>query len=302
MLDNSFDPAWFIDALSALPEHREVRVAGASVHLRCWGDERNPGVVLVHGGGANSAWWDHIAPFLSRTHRVVAPDLTGHGDSGHRAVYAIDTWADELVATVDAGAITSPPIVIGHSMGGYVGAALGVRHPESLSGLVMIDTPLVRDEPQTPKVRRPPRLYRTAEEIYAKFTLSPAQRVMLPYVGRHVAQESVRQEPGGWTWKFDPERYFNPLPERAGFGAMLSELRTAAVYLRSEHGLVSDDMARRIDELQGHRMPMVELADSGHHPMMDHPLALVAALRSSLQLHHHADRRAPNTRRAFSPK
>jgi len=84
-------PRWFRAALAVAPEHRETMVAGTPVHLRCWGTEDRPGLVFVHGGAAHSGWWDHVAPFFARSHRVVALDLSGHGDSGRRPVYGMDS-------------------------------------------------------------------------------------------------------------------------------------------------------------------------------------------------------------------
>ena len=43
------------------------------------------------------------------------------------------------------------------------------------------------------------------------------------------------------------------------------------------------EMAGTIDALLGHRVPIVELPDAGHHPMLDQPLPLVTALRMLLQ-------------------
>ena len=57
---------------------------------------------------AHSGWWDHIAPFLSRTHRVIAPDLSGHGDSDCRDAYDLDIWAQELLAVPAAAGHSDP--------------------------------------------------------------------------------------------------------------------------------------------------------------------------------------------------
>ena len=37
--------------------------------------------MLLHGGGANAHWWDHIAPTFADQFHVVALDFRGHGDS-----------------------------------------------------------------------------------------------------------------------------------------------------------------------------------------------------------------------------
>src|ERR1019366_6011017 len=65
-------------------------------------------------------WWDHIGPLLANGWRVVALDLSGHGDSGRRDSYTLDTWAREVLAVAADAGITTAPTVIGHSMGGLV--------------------------------------------------------------------------------------------------------------------------------------------------------------------------------------
>lgn len=77
-------PEWFTAALEHRPQHSTIDFEGCRIHLRTWGDPENPPLVFVHGGAAHSGWWDHIAPFFTRTHRVIAPDVSGHGDSGTR--------------------------------------------------------------------------------------------------------------------------------------------------------------------------------------------------------------------------
>src|SRR3954462_3382272 len=147
-------PRWFRTALADAPEHCDTEVAGARVHLRCWGDPRLPGLVLVHGGAAHSGWWDHIAPFFSGSHRVVALDLTGHGDSDRRDRYDMRQWADEVVAAARAADITGRPLVVGHSMGGWVAAHVGVHHADRADGIAIIDSPLNDQPPEEARMRR----------------------------------------------------------------------------------------------------------------------------------------------------
>jgi pimeloyl-ACP methyl ester carboxylesterase len=275
-------PRWFHAALADAPEHADTTVDGAKVHLRCWGAAGRPGLVLVHGGAAHSGWWDHVAPFFAGTHRVVALDLSGHGDSGRRQAYGMDGWAAEVVAAAAAGGITSPPLVVGHSMGGWVAVTAGVRHGAELDGIAIIDSPLVEPPPEEEVLRRRQRgtrTYPTREEILARFTTLPPQDVVLPYVREHIAAQSVRRVEGGWTWKFDPALF----AERPPLRDLLPMLRCRAAYIRSEFGLVPPEMAGTIDELLGHRVPIVELPDAGHHPMLDQPLPLVTALRMLMQ-------------------
>lgn len=278
-------PGWFTEALAELPEHREVEVAGGPVHLRCWGRAGTPGVVLVHGGSAHSGWWDHIAPLLARTHRVVALDLSGHGDSVVRARYPLDGWTDEVMAAAEAGGIAGRPYVVGHSMGGGVTVAVGARHRNSVMGLIIIDSPF-REPPEEAiirQLRRKPKVYPTKDEICARFRTEPAQTTLLPYVAQHIAEESVRHTDDGWIWKFDSEMFRKRLEQkRIDTLGLLRAVETPTLYIRCELGLVEQERALEIAGLFRHPATVVELADAGHHPMMDQPLALVATLRTAL--------------------
>jgi pimeloyl-ACP methyl ester carboxylesterase len=259
--------------------HREVTVEGIAVHYRVWGPADAPGVVLVHGGAAHSGWWDHIAPQLTG-HRVVAVDLSGHGDSGRREVYDGHLWAQEVIAAADAEGLHRP-VVIGHSMGGWVAVTVGVDFPGHVSAVAVIDSPLNDQPPDEARLRerrRPHRLYPTVAEAVGRFRTLPLQDVLLPYVREHVARTSLRAVEGGWTWKFDPEFFGNRLLLRD----LLPHLGCPATLFRCEHGLVSPEMAAEMARLAPTALPVVDLADAGHHPMLDQPLALVTALRTLL--------------------
>ncbi len=196
--DGGETPPWFTRALAAAPEHGEVEVDGARIHYRAWGDPALPGLVLLHGGAAHSGWWDHIAPQLS-SHRVVAPDLSGHGDSGRREVYDMHTWAREVVAVAQAERLERP-VVVGHSMGGWVAVTTGVEHGDDVQAVAYIDSPLNDQPPEESRLKerqRPRRVYPTREEAVARFRTLPAQDVVLPFIREHVARESLRQVEGG---------------------------------------------------------------------------------------------------------
>jgi pimeloyl-ACP methyl ester carboxylesterase len=272
-------PGWFLRALAATPGHHDLDVEGARIHYRAWGDRDRPGLVLVHGGAAHSGWWDHVAPLLT-SHRVVAPDLSGHGDSGRREVYDMRQWAREIVRITEAEGLDRP-VVVGHSMGGWVAVTTGVEHGDAVSAVAYIDSPLNDQPPEESRLRerrRPRRVHPSLEEAMARFRTLPPQDVLLPYVREHVARESLRPVEGGWTWKFDPSFFGNRLLLRD----LLPQLTCPVALFRCEHGLVSPEMAGEMAGLVPGRLPVVDLPDAGHHPMLDQPLALVTGLRTLL--------------------
>ncbi|OMB81450.1 alpha/beta hydrolase [Mycolicibacterium conceptionense] len=284
-------PAWFTSALEQTPEHSTIDVDGCPIHVRSWGDPDKPPLVFVHGGGAHSGWWDHIAPFFARTHRVVAPDLSGHGDSGNRTEYALSIWAREVLAAAAASGSSARPTIIGHSMGGWVGASAATHYGEQIDSILVIDSPLRDRAPEEVRLRnrrRDTAGYPTEEEILARFRAVPKQEVTLPYIGHHIAVQSVRKTDDGWVWKFDPDIFGGQLMDETPDDEEILENAFARIpcrigYLHCEHGVVPPRMAEQIRSILQLRGPFVDLAEAGHHPMLDQPLPLVATIRTLLE-------------------
>jgi len=275
-------PAWFSAALADEGQERRITVEGTQVAYREWGDPADRSIVLVHGGAAHSRWWDHIAPLLTSERRVAAVDLSGHGDSGRRDRYSLDTWAREVLAVVAGAGDAASSVVIGHSMGGLVTLRLASLAGSRIAGAVAIDSP-VRDmapEDRAARQRRafgPLRVYPTREAAVARFRPIPDQPT-LAYIADHVAATSIRPAEGGWTWKFDPQVFARDhlTPE------LLTRLDCRVALFRAEHGLVTPQQGEVLYDRLGRVAPVIEIPAAGHHIMLDQPIALVAALRTLL--------------------
>jgi pimeloyl-ACP methyl ester carboxylesterase len=96
------------------------------VAYRDFGGDGTP-VVLLHGLGGTVAHWNRFASRLPG-HRVVAVDLRGHGGSGD-GPWEWDAVLDDIEAVVDHLGLGAPAVV-GMSLGGWVAAMWGLRHPE----------------------------------------------------------------------------------------------------------------------------------------------------------------------------
>jgi pimeloyl-ACP methyl ester carboxylesterase len=275
-------PAWFSAALATAPEVRETECEGTSIAYRAWGDPADRNIVLVHGGAAHSRWWDHIAPLLARGWRVVAMDLSGHGDSGRRDRYSLDIWAREVLAVVTDAGTAASTVVIGHSMGGLVTLRLATLAGAQIAGAVAIDSPIRDMAPEDRAARQhrafgPLRVYPTPEAITARFRPIPDQPT-LAWITEHVAATSIRPAEGGWTWKFDPRVFARDTltPE------LLTRLDCRVALFRAEHGLVTPQQGEAIYDRLGRVAPLIEIPVAGHHIMLDEPVALAAALRTLL--------------------
>lgn len=274
-------PDWFLSAIAEPHDSRVVEVEGARIHYRAWGKPGERVVVLVHGGAAHSGWWDHIGPHISAGHRIVALDLSGHGDSERRDDYSLETWAGEVLAVAAAeGAVL--PIVFGHSMGGFVALMAAKLFGAQLGGALAIDSPVQESSAEMKAWRAegkklPEHKVRpTREGIMARFRTLPSDDSSLEYIRAHIAAGSVCEAEGGWIWKFDPNIFFHShmAPED------LATARCPVALIRGERGMattdITDDVARRL----GGHVPVTVIPDAGHHIMLEQPIALIAVLQT----------------------
>jgi len=97
-----------------------------------------PPLLFVHGlGGCWQNWLLNIPEFMG-AHRVVAPDLPGFGESAPPAEgISISGYGKVLDALCDELGVDGP-VVVGNSMGGFVGAELALAFPTRVERLVLI--------------------------------------------------------------------------------------------------------------------------------------------------------------------
>jgi pimeloyl-ACP methyl ester carboxylesterase len=99
-----------------------------------------PTLLLLHGIGDSAESWRDLIPMLAEHHRVIAPDLLGHGRSDKpRADYAVAAYANgmrDLLSVLDVDRVT----VVGHSLGGGVAAQFAYQFPERCERLVLVSS------------------------------------------------------------------------------------------------------------------------------------------------------------------
>ena len=99
-----------------------------------------PPVVLLHGPGEFSAVWGRAIPDLATSHRVIVPDLPGHGASGlpegRLDLDRVLAWLGELIErTCDR-----PATVAGHLLGGAIALRFAANRPDRVRSLVLVDS------------------------------------------------------------------------------------------------------------------------------------------------------------------
>ncbi|MFP5247054.1 MAG: alpha/beta fold hydrolase [Thermoanaerobaculia bacterium] len=92
-------------------------------------------LVFIHGADDQAGTWFTVAPALARTHRVLLPDLPGHGESEpHAGPIPISLILERLSAIL---ANEHNLTLIGNSLGGWVALLYALRHPQQISRLIL---------------------------------------------------------------------------------------------------------------------------------------------------------------------
>jgi pimeloyl-ACP methyl ester carboxylesterase len=118
-------------------EHqRWVQVDGRHIDVVDLGS--GPPVVFIHGLSGSWQNWLEQLPVFARDHRVIAFDLPGFGASEMPAEkISIAGYARTVDALFDALGLDSA-VVVGNSMGGFIGAELAIRFPARVERLVLV--------------------------------------------------------------------------------------------------------------------------------------------------------------------
>ena len=120
-----------------LPTQR-LRLHGHDVEFATAGE--GPAVLLVHGITSSLRTWSKVVPRLAESHRVIAPDLLGHGESAKpRGDYSLGSFASGLRDIMIALEIPTATVV-GHSMGGGIAMQLAYQFPERVERLVLVNS------------------------------------------------------------------------------------------------------------------------------------------------------------------
>ncbi len=111
-------------------------------------------IVFVHGFlGCIDLWKDQITD-LSRNFKTIALDLPGHGESESLGyLHSMEMQADLIMALLKQLKIRKV-ILVGHSMGGYVGLAFAEKYTDRLKALILVNTTAARDSKSRLKSRK----------------------------------------------------------------------------------------------------------------------------------------------------
>jgi pimeloyl-ACP methyl ester carboxylesterase len=167
-----------------------VEVAGMRVHYRDEGPRDAPVLVCLHGTFSSLHTWDGWVDQLAADHRIVRPDLPGHGLTGPHPEdrYGMADYVEFLAAFCDELGIDRVALA-GNSRGGEIAWQFALDHPGRVTALVLVDSmgfPMELDGrflslPVLPRLlsRFTPRtlIRRSVHDVYGDPSRVPEERV-----------------------------------------------------------------------------------------------------------------------------
>jgi pimeloyl-ACP methyl ester carboxylesterase len=222
-----------------------------------------PGLVFIHGGLANRSFWDGELEAFAAHHRVVAPDLPGHGESGaNRERWGIPEFGADVCAVVEAERLETV-VLFGNSLGGPVAIEAAVRLGGKALGVVGVDTFQSLDYTMSPEQAR-----QRAEAFRSDYAGTLAQMVRALF-HRDADPALVADAERRMAATASPEAAYQMFVSFGGYTPAASA-RRLTVPLRAINGdLYPTDLAAIRNVTPD--FDAIVMPHTGHYPMLERP-------------------------------
>ena len=114
-------------------------MSATALPLHCRDDGHGPAILLLHGLGGDHTLWNRVATDLATDHRVLAPDLRGHGRSAAPpdASFGFAEMEADLLRLLEEKGETAVDLG-GRSAGALLALQYALDHPERVRSLVVV--------------------------------------------------------------------------------------------------------------------------------------------------------------------
>jgi 3-oxoadipate enol-lactonase len=259
-------------------------IQGVTTHYLEKGEPHASVIVLLHGFPLSSMMWAAQIDALAERWRVVAPDFRGFGQSGGDGPASIEQLADDAHQLARSLKVPGGRFVLaGLSMGGYVAIAYARKYPQTLRGLILLDTKAEPDDAEG-KANRD-RMISIVNEKGVK----PIADAML---GKLIPEEAARNRP---QLVRQLRQMMESTPPQAIAGALAAMRdrpdQTAAlgsiavptlIVVGDQDAVTPPEVARQMQQkIPGSRLKLITA--SGHMSPMEQPAQVNAAMEQFLK-------------------
>lgn len=241
--------------------------------MTVWVGGSGPTLLLLHGAGDQAGAWARTVGGLVSDHRVVIPDLPGHWKSDPRSgPIHMEQLLDGLNRVMDETCAGESVIIVGNSMGAWLGFLYAREHPRRVDRLVAVNGgPLLEPDPQV-------NIFPTTREE-AKETMKGLMGPGTPPLPGFVLDDIVRRTGTG------PAARFAQTAGEMGVYLLDGRLNEVTVPVELVWGaadqLLTIDYAQRmVDGLPRARLHPIK--GCGHVPQRECPLKFLEVLTDAL--------------------
>ena len=241
--------------------------------MTVWEGGSGPTLLLLHGAGDQAGAWARTLGSLVSDYRVVIPDLPGHWKSDPRSgPIHMEQLLDGLDRVIDVYCADEPVIIVGNSMGAWLGFLYARDHPDRVARLVAVNGgPLFNPDTQV-------NIFPTTRDE-ARETMKALMGPASPPIPGFVLDDIVRRTANGPAARF--------AQTAAEMGAYLLdgklgevEVPVELVWGAADQLLTIDYAQRMVDGLPRARLHPIK--GCGHVPQRECPLRFVEALEEAL--------------------
>jgi pimeloyl-ACP methyl ester carboxylesterase len=236
--------------------------------------------VLVHGAFGGGWNWRWVTPYLRAAgFEVITPTLTGLGERAHLASPDIDLETHiQDVLQVYLYEDLRDTILVGHSYGGMIVAAVADRVPERVQHLIYFDSDVPRDgDNSVPPERQAARIERARTE-------GDGWRVPVPreFLAAQLAEapESTRQ------WVLDRMAMQPVQPWLDPIRLTVAAAQLPTTYIRCTVGYDPEDLdtRRQDDRIRSEPTWRYREIDAPHVALITHPAEFASLLIEAAQI------------------
>jgi len=248
-----------------------VEVNGIELAYDILGQTGHP-LVLIHGFGLDHTIWMDMASNYLHNHRVILPDVRGHGDSdAPPGVYEMSLLAKDIAHLLEYLGINKATIC-GHSMGGYITLAFAEKYPERLAGMGLITSRSNADSEENREGR-----YKMMESVQKRGAVALGKSLS----PRLTTNETLIQEAYNLIAQTPPMGIIGVLKgmaERPDRTSLLSRIAVPTLVVAGEDDQIIDlGEAREMVHVLP-RCKFLAISGVGHMPMWEAPAILAKGL------------------------
>ncbi|MGB3138685.1 MAG: alpha/beta hydrolase [Nodosilinea sp.] len=266
-----------------------------------WQEDKAPRVPIVFlhslGGGSSAFEWSKVYAAFGATHRVIAPDLIGWGQSTHPArAYSVDDYHYMITHLLESVAET-PALVAATSLTAGVVIRLAAKRPDLFKGLFLVSPSGNSDFGRDYKTSLPARLAGTPGVDQLLYQVGAANELAVrSFLSTFLFADSRRITPetvqAYLTCTQQPNAEYAALASLNGdisfdLSRYMGQLQTPTTFVLGTGSRFSAPaMVKRLASLNPQSVQhVIEIADSGVLPHVEHPAVVVGLLRQFLASH-----------------